>query len=419
MEENIRNEKVEDGVSLIELFNIIWKRKVMISIITFVTMIIFLICVVTFINPTRATYKTTLDISFLKFDNGRYPSGAVFNYKNIIADENIEAVIQTNSDFNNIVVDQLNDGVLRIDAESSTDYTNLYTITASAQLFKTEELAIEFMTKLVALERERMIDDYKLLTNDIYLKSSVSANTFEGQLSSLQSQIDYLNDSIENMTNMYGDCEVDGKKLLTLKKEFDSYFVEDNINTLLGILPVSSFVKNYDYSLFSLNSQVLYLKKQIESNDLEILVLESQRNELLAQGDGSSLSIESYNSKIIELSLNSNNLKNELYYVELKIKNGNYDLLIGSEKEEYDTFVSKIDVVYNLVYQYTEEVTMYSSTLFDRFLNVNITTRNVVEKQGEVSLLLTALLAAVFGAGASSVIFICIDLSKEKEQPSI
>lgn len=90
----MNNEQLEEGISIGELFAIVWKRKVIIAAITMIVTIITVLTVALFVNPRSISYESTFELSFPGISENKYPSGSRFNFKDIISDENVEYVIE-------------------------------------------------------------------------------------------------------------------------------------------------------------------------------------------------------------------------------------------------------------------------------------------------------------------------------------
>ncbi len=413
---NQNNEILEEGISLGELFSIIWKRKIIISIITFSVIVISLLSVMLIINPSKSFYQSTFEIDFLGFNNGKYPSGAIFDYRDIISDESILTVTE-NNDYKKIDIEDFTNDTITITMSS----TNTYVINVSCSIFSSKSEAVAFMQALLDLERSRFVADYEYVQsyNNIYLEASNNANSFDSQLMFLEKQQAYLTESFNNLINLYGASYVGDNYLTVWAQEYSAFLALNDLQSLQNKVQYNDFVKNYDENLSSLIVSSNILKSDIESLVSIIEELKLQRQELIDFGvanNGYFPDIESYNSKIIELTLEKHELEDEKDVIDAKISNGDYNNFTTEQQAEYDEFKKELEELIETTTTYTNLVSEFSAELFDRFLVTKINDREVVEVIGSISLLFTLVLGGMLGGGTSCVAFIALDLSKKNKE---
>lgn len=417
------SEELEDGISIAELFAIVWKRKIFIAIITFASMVVLTLAVMLVVNPGRTTYQTTFELDYFNLSENKYPSGKIFDYRDIVSDENVLSVIKTNDNFKNIDVENFGNDTLNIVEITPTKTTDEvvtlkeYTITIKANLFDNKEDASEFISKLIELEYNKVITDFNSIVHDVSLESALSSETFELELSLLNTQRSYINSQYNTLIETYGDQSVNGIKLSKYQSDISSYFTINSIANLTTKLTYSNFVKDAEKNLFSLELKKNSLDVQIDENTTKLTALISQRAELLSEANGGYFpEIAAYNTQIVNLTTENVELKIELSNVESKIE-ACISGLTTSGKKEYDQFVVEIETISNQLDIFTKELTFVSQELFNEFTLARIPSRDIVSSAGSISIVLAALVGAVMGGGVSCVVFIAVDLTnKEKEE---
>lgn len=418
------SEELEDGISIAELFAIVWKRKIFIAIITFASMVVLTLAVMLVVNPGRTTYQTTFELDYFNLSENKYPSGKIFDYRDIVSDENVLSVIKTNDNFKNIDVENFGNDTLNIVEITPTKTTDEvvtlkeYTITIKANLFDNKEDASEFISKLIELEYNKVITDFNSIVHDVSLESALSSETFELELSLLNTQRSYINSQYNTLIETYGDQSVNGIKLSKYQSDISSYFTINSIANLTTKLTYSNFVKDAEKNLFSLELKKNSLVVQIDENTSKINALTLQRDELLNKANGEYFpEIAAYNTQIVSLTTTNIELEIELSNVESKIYTCVNDFTTEEEKKEYEQFVVEIETISNQLDIFTKELTFVSQELFNEFTLARIPSRDIVSSAGSISIVLAALVGAVMGGGVSCVVFIAVDLTnKEKEE---
>ena len=86
MEENY----VEDGLSLGELFRVIFRRGWLVLVITVAVTIVGALAVALIINPMQTQYSLTFSYNYPNSSSQRYPDGTSFVYRDIVSQSSLE-----------------------------------------------------------------------------------------------------------------------------------------------------------------------------------------------------------------------------------------------------------------------------------------------------------------------------------------
>ena len=131
--ENIEN---DEGLSLSELFHIIFNRKWLLLIITAVITLIGTLGIVLIINNKKETYTADFTISF-PTNNNVYPDGTRFNYLDMISYDNLKEVKDSNATFKNINIQDMyeKNHITIATTSNNTDETNKYSISVKGKYF--------------------------------------------------------------------------------------------------------------------------------------------------------------------------------------------------------------------------------------------------------------------------------------------
>ena len=85
-------EREEEGITLGELFRVIFKRVWVVVGVTLAITAIAVLIVALLINTSRKEYRLEYTIEFPGHENSRYPDGTAFRYQNLISLATLNAV---------------------------------------------------------------------------------------------------------------------------------------------------------------------------------------------------------------------------------------------------------------------------------------------------------------------------------------
>lgn len=420
----------EDGISISELILIVWKRKILISIVTVVTTIVLALFVMFLLNPSRLTYSTTFELYFPGIENNEYDSGVVFDYRDVISEGNILSVINSNSNFSNINIDEFTNNTIKI---SETSFVDTYTgnrefnISVSASIFETKDAAALFIESLLYFSYQTILNEISSVSYTSSLDNAFNAVTYELQISYLSSQRDYLSSYYSTLISEYGDVVVNGSNLSSYQSNFNAYFDLNSISNLNNELTNNPYVKDYESNLYYLESRYDVAKNQIVLLDKKIEELTSQRDDLLKYSDTYFPEISDYNNRIVELTISKieyeytlSKLSEKIYlcydYLDISFPSKYGEVSVSSDIENSRTYFDNrvLDIQSELT-KFTEEIKMLNEELYKQNVFLIIPNRDVITSSGAISIFLSLIAGAMIGCGSSCVLFIIFDLNKKEE----
>lgn len=408
--------QLEEGISIIELLEIIWKRKIIIGIATIATALLFVLIVVFGLNPNSIRYQSTFELQFPGIMQDKYPSGYTFNYKDIISDDNIIAVIENNEEYKKINIDEFTNDTITINetniSNSSTAMNRTFVINVDGSLFNSKTQASTFVSELVDVTYTKVVGSLSDLSFSTYLDNAKTASTFELQLSLLSEQVNYINGLYTNLISEFGDVMINGDTLLNHKTKYDAYFATNSIDNLINELKNNIYVKNYEENLIYLELNKSTIESNINLLTRQISALDAKVDSLLTSGSGSTPDIDSYNIEIARLTLEKVSLEYDKEMIENKIANGNTAEALAASK----AFGEKIE---NIQTELEKFIGYYKSNVegvYDQFTYITFEDRAVVVSTGTISFILAGLVGAVMAGGISCVVFIALDLTKKNKE---
>ncbi len=411
--------QLEEGISIGELFAIVWKKKIFIAIATVLTAIIFVLVVVFGLNPNSLKYEASFELQFPGLINNKYPSGYLFNYNDIISDKNIEEVISSNDKFKNINIDEFNNETISIkETTSSSNTSKMYrnfSISVNGSLFNNQDDAASFVEMLVSATYNRVVNSVNDLSFSSYLENAQSAETFELQLSLLNQQVTYINNSYDTLIEEFGDVSINGDTLLNHQTKFNSYFATNSISNLISELNNSTYVKDYEK-----NKDLLIVRRDILTSDITLLTNQIEAltdivEGLLSNSSGSTTpDIDSYNAQIAKLTIEKVSLEYDRDMLNEKIDKGNTESAI----EASTLFLKKIESIQDVLQEFINDYESNVKGVYDQFTYITFDSRSIVKSSGTISFVLAGMVGAVMAGGISCVVFIALDFIGNKKEES-
>ena len=206
MEENKRE---DEGISLIELIHIIFRRK---WILLGVTLGIFIFSIVfssVILNRNKEYYSVTFSLEYPESSNYKYPDGTSFNYRKIISYDNLVIAKESNQKYKNIDVDSLFEtnsiqiAELTKTVNGNTVPSGEYTLAAKAKFFNSRDVAKEFLRDLTNVPIVKVNEIIANLDYDSNLLNYSNSTVYESQIDYLIAQRDFIINGYNNLINYF------------------------------------------------------------------------------------------------------------------------------------------------------------------------------------------------------------------------
>jgi len=183
------NETVNEGISLGDIFKAIWKKKILICIITAISLVVVFLAITFGYNPYKVSYSSQFELSFSGADEGLYPTGEIFNFKDMVSKDKLIAVKESDPKYNGIDVEKMykKDGVKIQKVE--TDSTELdaqflqYVITIDHSRVQDTDLMADFVSDLVNItidditvksQKTNYVSDLKKYNDNILYSDAIT-----------------------------------------------------------------------------------------------------------------------------------------------------------------------------------------------------------------------------------------------------
>ncbi len=294
----------KEGISLTDIFKRIWHAKITL-LVTFVAIFVVAVVGIEFaISKPSETYTGEIIYQFMGADEGLYPSGARFDYRNLTSEENLVKIknskeeyqdidIQNIIDNNQITLSLGTDSIVNENGETVTSPAlNHVIISIPASNFQNQGQARDFINDLLNAPYTVANSYYDNLSFDENLVLADSSSTYEQEISYLISQRDLLIENYTNLGNTFGfyvpvaansDTTLTNA-LLDLNQFVSNNKLENMLNEaeLQGYLKLSDDETSNSNTIKSLQSELEGLLKTYDLNKAKIDELQAQLNKILA-----------------------------------------------------------------------------------------------------------------------------------------
>ena len=267
-----------DGLSLLDIIKLIWKRKILVGIITLIVLIISLLLILFWYNPNNATYQADFELTFSGSDQDIYPTGKKFNYRDIVSLDRLNKIKQSNSKYSKINIDKLYDeNNIRISRLASSDITkisNNYSIVIADSGINDEKVIKDFISDLLKDVTNEIIVDVNSISYTYNFSGIDNYSLYTDVLNFLIYQKDIIINAYENLILTYGESySIDGTTLNAKLSTINNTIKNLSLDGLLSIAEQNRYVidsqdvENYNSLIATRISSLLRIK---EKNDLII-----------------------------------------------------------------------------------------------------------------------------------------------------
>lgn len=415
------------GISIVDLFKVMYGRKLIVLIVTLSVTIIAMIAVALGYNLQNSTYVSTFSYNSADIQQGKYIDGSSFDYRGLISLDVLKNIKSSDSLFNNIDIDKMYENgeitiAITYDKNDLNDTYNVYyKVAIKKKYFKNEFVAKNFISALTEYPVSKTLNIAKELNYNSNLNLYNSATTYESMISYLKAQLAYLDTNYEDMIEKFGDSIINDKKISNYKSELDSYFSEHSLTALENELENNCYVTADSLELLYNNKQAVELTISKINNKIKIFEDQIKRELELVKDSGANinqLDISVFNEELAKLNLELAEAKDKLDYILGLIANSeSTDANYIASKKAFD---SKLQTSYEKLTEYTDIYkTNYCSVINNNIYVYYTNTKIIVEEQG-FSILITGVLGLIAGIIISGIVNLCIDhkklFKKEDEQ---
>lgn len=399
-----------DGLSLLDIIKLIWKRKILVGIITLIVLIISLLLILFWYNPNNATYQSDFELTFSGSDQDIYPTGKKFNYRDIVSLDRLNKIKQSNSKYSKINIDKLYDEnnirISRLASSDTTKISNNYSIVIADSGINDEKVIKDFISDLLKDVTNEIIVDVNSISYTYNFSGVDNYSLYTDVLNFLIYQKDIIINAYENLILTYGESySIDGTTLNAKLSTINNTIKNLSLNGLLSMAEQNRYVidsqdvENYNSLITTRISSLLRIK---EENDL-IINSYSTLGSLIVYED-----IQKRIAQNASIVLQLRNLLNS--YNETNYSFTNEDILAPSlPSEEYKL---SIESVYKEINDLAIDLENDIKAMGSDSLVLNFESNSIVEKSGTINIFIAIVGGLILGVILGSVVVLIIDIPR-------
>ena len=417
----------DEGVSLGQIFKVIFRRWKLLLIITFAIFVLGVLGSQLIYNKLKTNYTTTVEYEAVGINEGTYFDNSKFNYRDMIKLNALEAVKASDENFSNIDVSDISKNekisITRNTKDNGGVQQVTFTITVAGKYFKDAGQAKDFLYQIALQPVNESIKIAENENHKIYLKAYNEAKDFESQIDYLLKEIDYLYTSYSDLIKMYGDVDsqvssTDNEKISSYQVLLATKFGKNDsayktIQDLKTKLETKNYVKDFAKNKEALENKRASLLKDIEENSTVISALEES---IKKYNGGTDVDISAhpndaftpFTSQIVDLTIKNTKLENEVAIIDAQLDQN------GGDKNEITAFEGELNSIYNDLYTFSDTYKNVSTSVVKNNSSVEYTNK-AIEANGGLGLIISCLLFLVGGFVVAAIVNLIIDRKYLKE----
>lgn len=297
----MEEEQKESGVSLYEIFSLIWKRIIWILAISVAAALVAWLVAALAVSPSKQSYRLSFVIEYpdqFSVDSNenvkmQYPDGTLFHFETAVYAENLEKAKQSDEAFKSIDTNQMSasGGISVFVPDPST--VGKYGISVSSKYFKNSEQATKFLKALCNEMKKTIVQKAQGINYSAGFSGYENVATSEQKIEILKAQHDSVLAYYENYLKLFAKFSYEGKTLKECYMNASVFFNRSELKDVQIVMKryekevltktynaleeeVKSLVKEGIISYEGLNSFTAKMaehQEQIAKLDLEIELL--------------------------------------------------------------------------------------------------------------------------------------------------
>lgn len=419
----------DNGVSLGEIFKVIFKKVWWVVAVTAAVMIIFVCLIQFWFNPSKQMYSASFDI---RLPSGNvYPDGTELRLEDsvllenlqLIKDESLLSESKRTGNFADIDIQKMveeDDVVLTHMIEQKEDETYEYhnTVRIVKKYFKNKKQAAAFV-KAVA---EFSVDNAKNIVNNMNYSELLAKyqryNTYEEKINALIAQKNYIESMYEKISDKYSGEYVpsglnSGKSIDDYIRDLTDVFDTREQEAVRNTVSANYYVWDTATYLDNAQAKIKALEVEIEENKNRIDAQIAERDKL-KENFGSIQETTEFDKIIADLADRSAVMQNEIDKTNETLRR--IDVYIdGDGKAAKEAFDKRLDKICAQLEEATQVLKTVNIATYEEKAQA-IYVNNKVEIKGGLNIILAAAIGVVAGFVIVSAVILIIDLPKYKRE---
>lgn len=372
--------KEEEGISLLEIWKRIMSRKlVFYSVFAFITLFIMLFLMFVY-NRTNVSYQITVHYDWYGLDKNTYADGKVFNYYDMISEENLEKAKQKHEKYNSLDIIELSE-MIEIKKENDD-----YLIRIQGAFFPNDKLAKDYLIDLVMIPFETAWNlSFEFNTN---LIGYDEAKKMYAKLDYLDKHLSLMKSGYQGLINYFGNTNYNQTNLRANLEALEVFEVNKPISLFRNLVYKNTYMTKDEYLSLQYEQQSLETEKRIlrKRRDALFSTIE-ELYQITNQPSSIDTSLTSYLNSLHEIDVRLLAIEDNLLLIE-QANAGQY------QEDKSEAFLKELDSYKNQLEEFSDiyREAVLTTLRQNTFMNVK-----KFDVNGRISVLFTALISVVGG----------------------
>lgn len=401
----------ERGVSIGEIFKVIFKRLWWVIGVTAAFMLVFVLLIQFWYNKNNRNYVVNYNISFPNSGTGYYPDGTAFRLSDLVTPKTLNEIKASDERFASIDVEEMyvNDDITIevVDPSTTTKQEPSYiSLQMSVKYFTDTKQAAAFIRAVAEYPINHAMDLINQADHLVNLKAFDNSKTYGEQLAYLQAQLGYVDAKYSSLISLYGQYySVNGVTLAEYKMLLNKVFDSTDYANLVNELNTRYYVKDKDRFRQNYETEIEALNKEKRHNLTKIENLEEARDKVYQSGS-TATDVETFNAQIVSLVNRNSQIDIELEEIQEKL-----DRLDAIDTQAQTDFENKLQAVYDDLKEQTE---IYEDIRVAVYEEKSVITykSNKIKVSGGLNIIIAAALGAIIGFVGVGAVICIIDMPK-------
>lgn len=367
-------ENTGNEISLLDIWNRIWKNKFLVIIITFVILVLGTVVLFVF-NRSNTSIVNSFDYQFSNKSQGRYPDGSFYDYNDIVTDEFLEEVISKNQKFKDVDIEKLDIEINRIEEMREVGnnvMTRVYLrLEVNNRQFNSNDDAVEFIKAIHKnfLDRVREKNEAQKIVNlqgDVLegLTKNFKRLTYSEIFTLIGNQNALISNDMEGFISTYGNALQGSQSIEQMKSDYNLWYNTNvNLSRLELAVIENDYIRNVAETVRLAQLRLNQVNRSINDNEQVIAELEALINTLPMPNEVNELDV--FYREIETRTINNVSLRIEKADLENVVAN-----TVENTDPDFENFItSVVDNQRQVTDEYNEFKLNYlnSITIYQRF----------------------------------------------------
>lgn len=389
----------EEGLSLADIWRLIMKKKITVSIIFGIATILIFVVINFGYNNMVVNYETRFNYSWYGIENNTYANGQVFNYYDIISKDNLSKAKQSATEFKNVDVNELSEN---INIEKNE---NDYILTIDGNFFDSDSQARRYMLVLINIPYDNAINlKFDFTVN---LEGYKSSRKITNKLDYLEAQEQLLLSGYKGMIDYFGNVIINEMNLQKYYEEIQVFSNSKNLNQLRYLVYKNSYMTKEEFST---------MQDELEALETEKNILVKRKNSLLESitkiyesspnNPYIDTALTTYVESLHDLDLRLTTIDENIYLINEAISG-------GYQEKDSEDFLDELDEYAKTLEEYSKKYNDSVKEVLKQNTFVNVISFKVLNK---INKSMSVIISLILGTLTSFVVGFILGYKEEKRQ---